>query len=347
MRSWISPCRAPLVALVGENGAGKTNLLEALSLFTPGRGLRRAELAEMARQGGAGGFAVSIALDSPSARHGSAPASTRRTGKARSSRLVPHRRRAAPSPVGLCRTSPGRLADARSRRAVSRPAGRPPALSRPAGPRGRCRARRAGQRARTGAAVAQPGARGDAPTTRSWLDAVEREVAELAIAVAAARRETVERLAHLMLATRDDALAVSVRDAQRSRARSTSSSATLAGGRCGGPLPGDPARRPRARPGRRAHACRTAGLRPPRAPRPEGHPGRHGLDRRAEGAAHRPRPGPCATRRDDERHRAPRPARRGRRPSRPAPPGGPLRGPRGARRPGLDDRRRSRPCSPS
>ena len=31
-----------LVALRGENGAGKTNLLEALSLFSPGRGLRRA-----------------------------------------------------------------------------------------------------------------------------------------------------------------------------------------------------------------------------------------------------------------------------------------------------------------
>jgi DNA replication and repair protein RecF len=38
-----------------------------------------------------------------------------------------------------------------------------------------------------------------------WLDAIEREVAELAIAVAAARRETVQRLAALVLATRDDA----------------------------------------------------------------------------------------------------------------------------------------------
>ena len=48
--------------LFGENGAGKTNVLEALSLLAPGRGLRRAPLAEMA-EGGTGGFAVSAALD--------------------------------------------------------------------------------------------------------------------------------------------------------------------------------------------------------------------------------------------------------------------------------------------
>lgn len=46
------------VVLTGENGAGKTNILEAVSLLAPGRGLRRAKLSEMARQGGAGGFAV-------------------------------------------------------------------------------------------------------------------------------------------------------------------------------------------------------------------------------------------------------------------------------------------------
>ena len=55
----------PLVALIGDNGAGKTNLLEALSLFAPGRGLRRADIAEMARAGGSGGFAVSVELRSP------------------------------------------------------------------------------------------------------------------------------------------------------------------------------------------------------------------------------------------------------------------------------------------
>ncbi|MCB2073208.1 MAG: DNA replication/repair protein RecF [Novosphingobium sp.] len=51
--------------LVGENGAGKTNVLEAISLFAPGRGLRRAALADMAAQAGPGGFAVSADLVTP------------------------------------------------------------------------------------------------------------------------------------------------------------------------------------------------------------------------------------------------------------------------------------------
>ena len=50
------------VLLSGDNGAGKTNLLEAVSLLSPGRGLRGAALSEMARNGGAGGFAVSARL---------------------------------------------------------------------------------------------------------------------------------------------------------------------------------------------------------------------------------------------------------------------------------------------
>ena len=35
------------VVLYGENGAGKTNILEALSLLAPGRGFRRARLSDM------------------------------------------------------------------------------------------------------------------------------------------------------------------------------------------------------------------------------------------------------------------------------------------------------------
>ncbi|EBA17130.1 recombination protein F [Roseobacter sp. SK209-2-6] len=38
------------VALFGANGAGKTNILEAVSLFSPGRGIRRASAAEMTRR---------------------------------------------------------------------------------------------------------------------------------------------------------------------------------------------------------------------------------------------------------------------------------------------------------
>lgn len=50
------------IVLTGDNGAGKTNILEAVSLLAPGRGLRRALLSEMARQGGAGGFGVAAGL---------------------------------------------------------------------------------------------------------------------------------------------------------------------------------------------------------------------------------------------------------------------------------------------
>lgn len=54
---------AAFVVLTGDNGAGKTNVLEAVSLLAPGRGLRRAALSEMARQGGAGGFSIVAELE--------------------------------------------------------------------------------------------------------------------------------------------------------------------------------------------------------------------------------------------------------------------------------------------
>ncbi|RWP36782.1 DNA replication/repair protein RecF [Mesorhizobium sp.] len=53
------------VVFSGDNGAGKTNLLEAISLLTPGRGLRRAPYADVAREGGDGGFAIHARLDGP------------------------------------------------------------------------------------------------------------------------------------------------------------------------------------------------------------------------------------------------------------------------------------------
>jgi DNA replication and repair protein RecF len=60
--------RPGLVLLTGDNGAGKTNVLEAVSLLSPGRGLRGAAPSEVARSDGPGGFAVSARLlPSPSA----------------------------------------------------------------------------------------------------------------------------------------------------------------------------------------------------------------------------------------------------------------------------------------
>lgn len=49
---------AQFVALHGSNGAGKTNVLEAVSLLVPGRGLRRAAMSDMVRTAGGGGFAI-------------------------------------------------------------------------------------------------------------------------------------------------------------------------------------------------------------------------------------------------------------------------------------------------
>ena len=46
--------KASLVALTGSNGAGKTNVLEAISFLSPGRGLRRAQLDEVAFSGNNG-----------------------------------------------------------------------------------------------------------------------------------------------------------------------------------------------------------------------------------------------------------------------------------------------------
>lgn len=61
------------VLLFGENGAGKTNLLEAVSMLTPGRGLRGASLGLMTRRGGAGSWAVAAKFDQTDIGTGTTP----------------------------------------------------------------------------------------------------------------------------------------------------------------------------------------------------------------------------------------------------------------------------------
>jgi DNA replication and repair protein RecF len=55
--------RGDVVVLVGPNGAGKTNCIEAISYLTPGRGLRRATLEDVADNQGDGSWAVSAEVE--------------------------------------------------------------------------------------------------------------------------------------------------------------------------------------------------------------------------------------------------------------------------------------------
>jgi len=193
----------PLVALVGENGAGKTNVLEAISLFMPGRGLRRAELAEMARQDGPGSFAISLTLDAPYGEHRLGTGLEPQGESGRAARVCRIDGATASSPTAF----------AEFLRVVWLTPDLDALFRGPAGDRRRFLDRL------VLAVDAEHGARVNAleralrsrnrvleenPDDRLWLDALEREVAELAIAVVAARRETVERLAALILETRED-----------------------------------------------------------------------------------------------------------------------------------------------
>jgi DNA replication and repair protein RecF len=197
------PVSRQLVALVGENGAGKTNVLEAISLFMPGRGLRRAELGDMARQDGPGSFAVSLTLDAPYGEHRLGTGLEPQGENGRASRICRIDGMAASSPTAF----------AEFLRVVWLTPDLDALFRGPAGDRRRFLDRL------VLAVDAEHGARVNAleralrsrnrvleenPDDRLWLDALEREVAELAIAVAAARRETVERLAALILETREE-----------------------------------------------------------------------------------------------------------------------------------------------
>ncbi|MFN3890094.1 MAG: DNA replication/repair protein RecF [Beijerinckiaceae bacterium] len=197
----LSLAPAPLVALVGENGAGKTNVLEALSLLAAGRGLRRAEIGEMARAGGSGGFAVSVELRTPDGTVqlgvGHDPGDGVQGRKFRinrapaaSARLFADYVRVCwltPAMDGLFAGSPGerrRFVDRMVLAVDADHGARVSALERALRNRNRLLEERSSDAA--------------------WLSATEREVAELGIAVAFARKETIERLQALILATRDE-----------------------------------------------------------------------------------------------------------------------------------------------
>jgi DNA replication and repair protein RecF len=192
-----------MVALVGDNGAGKTNILEALSLFAPGRGLRRAELAEMARDDGPGGFSAAVVLSPETGgtrlgvglgevdRQGQRGRLTRIDGApATGTAFSEHLRLVwlTPDFDGLFRGPAGdrrRFLDRLVLAVDPAHAARSNALERALRSRNRIL--------------------DETPNETTWLDAIERETAELGIAVAAARAETVARLSALIAATRDEA----------------------------------------------------------------------------------------------------------------------------------------------
>ena len=193
---------AQMAALTGDNGAGKTNLIEALSLFSPGRGLRRADLGDMARTGGRGGFAVSLEIESTDGlaqlgtgletADGDAPAARKcridRAPVGSPRAFADHLRLVwlTPAMDGLFAGSAGERRRFLDRVVLSVDAdhgARVSSLERALRNRNRLLEERW--------------------SDAVWLDAAEREVAELGVAVAAARSETVARLAALIAAGRD------------------------------------------------------------------------------------------------------------------------------------------------
>ena len=192
-----------LIVLCGENGAGKTNLLEALSLLAPGRGLRRADLAECARRGGAGGFALSVEVGEDGAAHQLGTA----WSPAKGGEGAERRHRIDRTPVASSRSfcdwlrlvwltpaMDGLFAGAASerRRFLDR-------LVLAIDPGHGARVGKFERALRGRNRLLEEGARNP-----SWLDAIECEAAEIGVAVAAARLECVTRLQALIAAGRDE-----------------------------------------------------------------------------------------------------------------------------------------------
>ncbi len=188
-----------LVVLTGANGAGKTNLLEALSLLSPGRGLRGARLAEIPRHGEGGAeqpgqaareWAVAAEFATPHGPLSIGVGWAEADGERRAVRIDGE---AASSQTALSEhISMVWLTPAMDRLFVDAPAGRRRFLDRlvfafdPAHA-GRLQAYDKARRERSRLLR-------EMRVDDSWLAALERNMAERAVAVAAARLDLVERL---------------------------------------------------------------------------------------------------------------------------------------------------------
>jgi DNA replication and repair protein RecF len=195
---------AKTIALVGPNGAGKTNLIEAISFLAPGRGLRRATLDEVAFSEGDGSWAVSAEIE------GALGLATLGTGIERpleDGAVLARKFRIDREPASSAAAFADHLrvvwlVPAMDSLFVGAPAERRRFLDRlvlavDAEHGSRVNALERSLRSRNRLLEAP---RPDA----HWLDAVEHETAELAVAVAGLRVETVRRL-EAVLATRKDA----------------------------------------------------------------------------------------------------------------------------------------------
>jgi DNA replication and repair protein RecF len=197
--------RAGPVVLTGANGIGKTNLVEAVSLLAPGRGLRRATMEELAFSEGDGAWAVSAEIEG---MLGLATLGTGIDPPAREESVPTRKCRIDRESVGSATAFADHL------RVVWLTPAMDPLFNGPASERRRFLDRLvlavdAQHSSRVAALERSLRSRNrlleDSPGDSHWLDAVEHETAEVAVAVAAGRAETAKRLSAALEASRDTA----------------------------------------------------------------------------------------------------------------------------------------------